>query len=528
MNLENLTILQAHKKLKNKETSSVELTKAVLDRIKKTDNKINAFITVTEKEALKQAEEADKRIKTGKMLSKLDGIPVALKDNMATEGILTTAGSKILENFKPPYDATVVKKIKDAGAIIIGKTNMDEFAMGSSCETSYFGPTKNPWDTSRVPGGSSGGSAAAVSASQCIYALGSDTGGSIRQPASFCGCVGLKPTYGRVSRYGLLAMASSLDQIGPLVKNTEDAAAVLEAISGYDGEDSTSVDKKFKVQSSKFKVLKNVKIGIAKEYFREGLDKKVEDKIKSAIKVLESRGAKIENVSLPHTQYTLACYYIIMPSEASTNLARYDGIKYGYSTTQISNLNSQNLLDVYLQSRAEGFGDEVKRRIMLGTHTLSSGYYDQYYLKAAKVRTKIKEDFDKAFSKVDVLITPTSPTVAFPLGEKLDDPLTMYLSDIYTVPVNLAGVPAISVPCGLVKKVTKSYQKDTKKLLKRVDKNTFSNNLQPLVTPSSSLLPVGLQIIGPQWGEEKILQTAYIYEQATKDEGWRKLKPSIK
>ncbi len=512
MELFNLTIKEAHKKLKNKEISSVELTKSILERIGKIDKKVNAFITITKDKALKQAKEADKRIKDGKMLGRLDGIPVAVKDNMSTEGILTTAGSKILENFKPPYDATIIKKIKNAGAVIIGKTNMDEFAMGSSCETSYFGSTKNPWDTSCVPGGSSGGSAAAVTASECIYALGSDTGGSIRQPASFCGCVGLKPTYGRVSRYGLLAMASSLDQIGPLTKNIEDAAIVSEVISGYDGKDSTSVDKEYKVKSIKYKDLKNVKIGIPKEYFTKGLDKKIEEKIKLAIGILENQGAKVSKVSLPHTEYTLACYYIIMSSEASTNLERYDGIKYGHSIadstptslpaspptlpnrgeSQGGQSTTLSLLDVYLKSRAEGFGDEVKRRIMLGTYTLSSGYYDQYYVKASCVRTKIKEDFDKVFEKVDILITPTSPTVAFPLGKKMDDPLTMYLSDIYTVPANLAGVPAISIPCGLVDN-----------------------------------LPVGLQIIGPQWGEEEIFNIAYIYEQATQNEEWKKIKPKL-
>jgi aspartyl-tRNA(Asn)/glutamyl-tRNA(Gln) amidotransferase subunit A len=397
------------------------------------------------------------------------------------EGVKCTAGSKILENYVAPYDATVVKKLKEAGAIILGKTNLDEFAMGSSTENSAFFPTKNPLDLERVPGGSSGGSAAAVAANFCVFSLGTDTGGSIRQPASFCGIVGLKPTYGSVSRYGLIAFASSLDQIGPMTKNVEDCKIVFEVIRGKDEMDSTSVNSKFKIQNSKLQFkIQNLKIGVPKEYFIKGIDSEVEKAIKEAIKKYEEMGAKISEISLPHTEYALPCYYIIAPSEASANLARYDGIKYGYS--KISNLKSQisNLLDVYFESRGEGFGKEVRRRIMLGTFSLSIGYYDAYYLRAAKVRSLIIRDFERAFEKVDLIFTPTSPTLPFKLGEKIDDPLKMYLSDIFTVSVNLAGLPAISIPIGKVKN-----------------------------------LPVGLQIIGKPFEEEKIFEVAKIYELST-------------
>ncbi len=492
MVLEDLTIRQASGFLKSGNASSLELTQYYLDRIEKENPKLNAFITITKDLALKQAKEADRRIKAGKKIGELDGIPMAIKDNMAVFGYPTTAGSKILEDFIPPYDAFVVKKLKKAGAVILGKTNMDEFAMGSSTESSYFGPTKNPCDLSRVPGGSSGGSAAAVAADLCIYALGSDTGGSIRQPASFCGVVGLKPTYGAVSRNGLLAMASSLDQIGPITKTVEDAEIVFDVISGYDPDDSTSV-KGYKGTERGIKVnkgLKDIKIGVPKEYFIKGIEKEVEKLVKEKIKNLKKLGAKVVEVSLPHTEYALACYYIIMPSEASTNLARYDGIKYGHSivrrpkspSASLGTGDVYTLLDVYLKSRAEGFGDEAKRRIMLGTYSLSAGYYDQYYLKAAKVRSLVKADFDKAFHRVDVLVTPTSPTVAFKLGEKLKDPVSMYLSDVFTVPVNIAGMPAISISC----------KQDSK-------------------------LPIGLQIIGPQFGDNKILNFAKLIE-----EEWRR------
>jgi aspartyl-tRNA(Asn)/glutamyl-tRNA(Gln) amidotransferase subunit A len=492
MKLNELTIKEASQKLEKKEISSKELVQACLGNI---DKRINAFITVFGKYTEKGAEESDKRIKKGERLSILDGVPLAIKDNIVIKNTKTTAGSKILENFVASYDATVISKLKRAGAIFLGKTNMDEFAMGSSTETSYFGPTLNPCDKKKVPGGSSGGSAAAVADNECIAALGSDTGGSIRQPASFCGVVGLKPTYGQVSRYGLLAMGSSLDQIGSLTKNVEDAAILLNFIAGSDRFDSTAVERKIPDYTKNLdQKVKGLKIGIPKEYFKQGIDSEVRGKIESATNQFSKMGAKIKSVNLSHTRYALACYYIIMPAEASTNLARYDGIKYGYSVTknfhptagqpQVEKLKTKNLLDVYLKSRACGFGNEVKRRIMLGTYTLSAGYYEAYYLQAQKVRALVKKDFDKVFQNVDVLVGPTSPTTAFKLGEKLDDPLTMYLSDIFTVPINIAGLPAISIPCGQ-------------------DKNN---------------LPIGLQIIGPAWSEEKILNVAYQLEQAGVEE----------
>ncbi|TSC95577.1 MAG: aspartyl-tRNA(Asn)/glutamyl-tRNA (Gln) amidotransferase subunit A [Parcubacteria group bacterium Athens1014_10] len=475
MMLNKLTIKQAHQGLIDKKFSSLELTEDCLSEIKKRNKKINAFISIDSDLALEKAKEADKKIGQGVEIGVLEGIPLAIKDNILIEGIKTTAGSKILENYIAPYDATVIKKLKNAGAIFLGKTNMDEFAMGSSTENSYFGPTKNPRDLERVPGGSSGGSAAAVAANFCLGALGSDTGGSIRQPASFCGIVGFKPTYGCVSRYGLMAMASSLDQIGPLTKNVEDAEILFHEIKGRDGKDSTSIELNSKLEiKNKFKV-QGIKIGIPKEYFIKGMDKEVEETLKKAIKKFENLGAKIEKVSLPHTDYALACYYIIMPSEVSSNLARYDGIKYGYSAKE----KIKDLLDVYLRSREKGFGDEARRRIMLGTYSLSSGYYEAYYLQAQKIRALIKKDFVQVFNKVDCLIAPTSPTIAFKIGEKIDDPLKMYLSDIFTISANLAGLPAISLPCGLV------------------------NNL-----------PAGLQIIGNQFEDEKVLAIADIYERS--------------
>jgi len=481
MKLENFTIEKVKEGLIKKEFSALELTRAYLEKIEKEDKKIGAFLTVCEDLAIKQAKEIDEMILSGKKLPILAGVPCAIKDIILVEGVKCTAGSKILENYVAPYDATVVKKLKEAGAIILGKTNLDEFAMGSSTENSAFFPTKNPLDLERVPGGSSGGSAAAVAANFCVFSLGTDTGGSIRQPASFCGIVGLKPTYGSVSRYGLIAFASSLDQIGAMTKNVEDCKIVFEVIRGKDEMDSTSVNSKFKIQNSKLQFkIQNLKIGIPKEYFIEGMDEEVEEKIKEAIKKYEETGAKILEISLPHTEYALPCYYIIAPSEASANLARYDGIKYGYS--KISNLKSQisNLLDVYFESRGEGFGKEVRRRIMLGTFSLSIGYYDAYYLRAAKVRSLIIRDFERAFEKVDLIFTPTSPTLPFKLGEKIDDPLKMYLSDIFTVSVNLAGLPAISIPVSKVKN-----------------------------------LPVGLQIIGKPFEEEKIFEVAKIYELST-------------
>lgn len=482
MKLDNLTIAQAHQGLIKKEFSAFELTKAFLDRISNFDKKISAFLTITESLALSQAKKIDDLITQEKKIPLLAGIPLAIKDNILIEDIRCTAGSKILENYIAPYNATVIKKLRDLGAVFLGKTNMDEFAMGSSTEHSKFGPTGNPLDFTRVPGGSSGGSAAATAANMCCYALGSDTGGSIRQPASFCGVVGLKPTYGAVSRYGLIAFASSLDQIGSITKTVEDAEIVFEAIKGKDELDSTSVELKPRVNpptgGQKLKV-NELRIGVPKEYFVKGMDSEVEKVIKEAIKKFEEFGTKIKEVSLPHTKYALPAYYIISPSEASANLARYDGIKYGYSEIRSASRRTEirNLLDVYLKSREEGFGNEVRRRIMLGTYTLSAGYYEAYYLRAQKVRTLIKKDFDKAFQKVDLILTPTSPTLPFKLGEKIEDPLLMYLSDVFTVSVNLAGLPAISIPCGKVKN-----------------------------------LPVGLQLIGKPFEENRILEMGKIFE----------------
>ena len=475
MELTNLTIAQVYQALIKKEFSALELCQAYLDKIKKEDKKVSAFLTINEDFALSQAKKIDDIISTSRGIPLLAGIPCAIKDNILVEGIRCTAASKILENYIAPYDATVIKKLKREGCVILGKTNLDEFAMGSSTENSAFGPTRNPYDLTRVPGGSSGGSAAAVAGNLCVYALGSDTGGSIRQPASFCGVVGLKPTYGAVSRYGLIAFASSLDQIGPITKTVEDCQIVFEAISGKDELDSTSVESK--ISNLKFQI-SNLRIGVPREYFIKGIEPEVEKIIKQAIKKYEELGAKIEEIKPPHTEYALPCYYIIAPSEAGANLARYDGIKYGYSTANNPTIQqSNNLIDVYLKSREEGFGAEVRRRIMLGTYALSAGYYEAYYLKALKVRTLIKEDFDQAFKKVDVIFTPVSPTPGFKLGEKITDPLTMYLSDIFTVSVNLAGLPALSLPCGKIGK-----------------------------------LPVGLQIIGQSFEENKILTIGEIFE----------------
>jgi len=497
MELTDLTIIQTHEGLKKKDFSTLELARAFFDRIDKEDKKISAFLNLTRDSALSQAKEIDDKILEGREIPLLAGVPSAVKDVILVENVKCTAASKILENYIAPYDATVIKKLKVKGSVILGKTNLDEFAMGSSTENSGFFPTKNPRDLSRVPGGSSGGSTAAVAANLCVFALGSDTGGSIRQPASFCGVVGLKPTYGAVSRYGLMAFASSLDQIGPITKTVEDCRIVFEAISGKDEMDSTSVGINPKpetlnpeqIPNSKFQI-KNLRIGIPREYFISGIDKEVEKIIRQAIKKFTDLGAKIEEISLPHTEYALPCYYILATSEASANLARYDGIKYGYSEIQNhltrsvtkseangSKSKIQNLLDVYLQSREKGFGSEVRRRIMLGTYALSAGYYTAFYLKAQKVRTLIKEDFEKAFEKVDFILTPVSPTTAFKLGEKISDPLTMYLSDIFTIAVNLAGLPALSLPGGNI-----------------------------------GNLPVGLQIIGQAFDEDRILKAGEIFE----------------
>jgi len=478
MDLCHLTAHELHDMLINRKTSAIEIAKSVFQQIDKIESVIHSYITLTRENAFETAEKVDKKIASGENISPLTGIPMAIKDVMCTKGILTSCGSKILSNFIAPYDATAVKKLKDQDVVIIGKANMDEFAMGSSTETSYFGITRNPWDTNTVPGGSSGGSATSVSSGEAICSLGSDTGGSIRQPASLCGVVGLKPTYGRVSRYGLVAFASSLDQIGPFAKDVTDCALILNAISGRDEMDSTSVDLSVPdYTKSLINDVKGLKIGIPKEYFIEdGMDPEVTKSVQDAIKLLEKLGAVCVEVSLPHTDYGIADYQIISRAEASANLARFDGTRYGYRAS-----DSDSLMDMYKKTRSVGFGSEVKLRIMLGTYALSSGYYDAYYLKALKVRTLIKGDFDKAFEKCDVLVTPTSPTPAFKFGEKMDDPLTMYLSDVFTVNCNLAGIPGISLPCGF----------------------------------SSSVLPIGLQILGKPFDEETIFRVAYTFEQNT-------------
>ncbi len=475
MNLTELTISQAHQGLKKKEFSALELCKAYLDKIKEKDKEIFAFLTVNQKSALSQAKKIDDLISSGGEIPILAGLPSAIKDNILVENLKCTAGSKILENYIAPYDATVIKKLKEKDCLILGKTNMDEFAMGSSTENSAFGSTHNPHDLSRVPGGSSGGSAAAVAANLCCYALGSDTGGSIRLPASFCGVVGLKPTYGTVSRSGLIAFASSLDQIGPITKTVEDAKIIFEVISGKDPLDSTSVELP-KIENLKLKI-ENLCLGVPKEYFVKGIDPEVEKIIKAAIKRYEEMGVKIEEVSLPHAEYALPAYYLISPSEASANLARYDGIKYGYSKIRNSKSEIRNLLDVYLESREEGFGEEVRRRIMLGIYVLSAGYYEAYYLRAQRVRTLIKNDFEKVFEKIDALLTPVSPFLPFKIGERIEDPLSMYLVDVYTVSINLVGLPALSLPVGKV-----------------------------------GDLPVGLQIIGKPFEEDKILEIGKIWK----------------
>ena len=474
-NFNELTIKQASAGLRQKEFSAAELTSHCLEAIQKKDGDLHAYLEVFQ-DALEQAKKADEEISKYRNieisnLPPLFGIPLAVKDNILIEGKRATAGSKILENYTATYDATVITKLKNQGAIFLGKTNLDEFAMGSSTENSGFGPTKNPYDLTRVPGGSSGGSATAVAATLCLGALGSDTGGSIRQPAAFCGTVGLKPTYGRVSRHGLIAMASSLDQIGPLTKTVEDARVLFGAIAGGDNFDSTASKENYDLETKNYE-LKKVKVGIPKEYFSSGLDAGVEKKIKSALEKLEGAGAEIKEISLPHSEYALPAYYIVVPSEVSANLARFDGIRYGHQ-----NQSAQNLWEVYTKSRAGGLGPEAKRRIMLGAYTLSAGYYDAYYLKAQKGRQLIRQDFEWALQKVDFIIGPTTPTAAFKLGERSDDPLQMYLADIYTVAVNLSGVPALSLPAGWVEQ-------------------------------EGAKLPVGLQIIGKWFEEGKLLDFA--------------------
>ncbi|MCX5894977.1 MAG: Asp-tRNA(Asn)/Glu-tRNA(Gln) amidotransferase subunit GatA, partial [Proteobacteria bacterium] len=441
-----MTIHELHDLLKQRKASSQEITQSVYKRIEAVEGTVHAYITLTRDTAMKQAAAADEKIKRGE-IGPLTGIPLAIKDILCTTGIKTTCGSKILENFVPPYDATVIQKLKAQCAVFVGKTNMDEFAMGSSTETSSFGPTGNPWDLERVPGGSSGGSAAAVAADECITSLGTDTGGSIRQPAACCGVVGIKPTYGRVSRFGLVAFASSLDQIGPFTKDVTDAALVMNGISGYDPQDSTSVNREVPDYTGCLIAdVKGLTLGIPREYLAtDGVDPEVEKAVRDALRVLEKQGATLKEISLPHTEYAVAVYYLIAPAEASSNLARYDGVKYGYRTP-----GDASLREMYETTRSEGFGAEVKRRIMLGTYALSSGYYDAYYLKAQKVRTLIRREFDQAFEKYDALITPTSPAVPFKIGEKTGDPVQMYLSDICTLPMNIAGIPAISIPAGFV------------------------------------------------------------------------------
>ena len=477
MELHQLTIHEVHDLLVKKKVTSREATEALYRRIREVEGKIKAYLLLTEEEAFRQAGQVDRKIAKGEGIGDLAGVPIGLKDILCTRGIQTTCGSKILEGYVPFYDATVIKKLKEKDAVFLGKLNMDEFAMGSSTENSGFQITHNPWDLKRIPGGSSGGSAAAVAADECVAALGTDTGGSIRQPAACCGVVGLKPTYGRVSRYGLVAFASSLDQIGPITKDVEDCAILMNAISAYDPCDSTSVKAEvpdFK-QSLK-KDIKGIRIGIPEEYFVEGMDAEVEKTVKEAIDSLGKWGAEIQRISLPHTEYAVAIYYIIATAEASSNLARYDGVKYGFRSR-----GYRDLMEMYTQTRAKGFGKEVKRRIILGTYVLSAGYYEAYYRKASQVRTLMKKDFDEVFQKVDVIVSPTAPTPAFRIGEKTEDPLQMYLSDIHTIPVNLAGIPAISIPCGF----------------------------------SHEGLPIGLQIMGKHFDEGMLLRVAYTFEQNT-------------
>ena len=475
MSLMSLTAVELGKKIKAKEVTVKEAVTEALDAIEKKEGTVNSFVTIDREGALKRAEEVQKLIDDGTLTGPLAGVPVAIKDNMCTEGMLTTCSSKILYNFKPTYTAEAVKNLEDAGAVILGKTNMDEFAMGSTTETSYYGPTKNPWNEAHVPGGSSGGSCAAVAAEECSYALGSDTGGSIRQPSSFCGVTGIKPTYGTVSRYGLIAYGSSLDQIGPIAKDVTDCATILEAITSYDKKDSTSINREdTDFTSALVDDVKGMKIGIPKDYFGEGLDSEVKEAVLAAAKKLEEKGAIVEEFDLSLVEYAIPAYYVIACAEASSNLARFDGVKYGYGTEQYEDLHN-----MYKKTRSEGFGPEVKRRIMLGSFVLSSGYYDAYYLKALRTKALIKKAFDDAFSRYDVILGPAAPTTAPKLGESLSDPIKMYLGDIYTISVNLAGLPGISLPCGK-------------------DKNG---------------LPIGLQLIGDCFKEKNIIRAAYAFEQ---------------
>jgi aspartyl-tRNA(Asn)/glutamyl-tRNA(Gln) amidotransferase subunit A len=486
-----LTISEAGDRLRRREVSSEELTRSALERIGRLDEELNAFLTLTEPLALEQARRADEMLGRGEG-GPLTGVPGAIKDVLCTDGVRTTAGSKILEPFVPPYDANAITLLKEAGFVMLGKTNMDEFAMGSSGENSAYGPTRNPWAKDRVPGGSSAGSAAAVAAGMAYFALGSDTGGSIRQPASLSGVVGMKPTYGRVSRYGLIAFGSSLDQIGPFTRSVKDAALVFEAIAGYDSRDSTSAPVEVPEIASQLDSadLRGLRVGVPQEYFVEGMDAQVRDAVTGAINQLISLGAEVDwEVSLPSTPHALAVYYIIAPSEASANLARYDGVKYGYAYQ-----DGASMWEDMEKTRQYGFGAEVKRRIMLGTYALSAGYYDAYYLKAQKVRTLIRREFDAAFENYDVIVAPVSPTPAFKIGEKMDDPLAMYLSDVCTIPVNIAGLPGISVPCGFA------------------------------AAEDGARLPVGLQVIAKPFDEATMFRVAHAYEQAS---GWWRERPAL-
>lgn len=474
MSLYKKTAHELHELLQEKKISAVELTKNIFERIDEKENSVGAFLEITKSQAEETAKKVDEKISRGEKISELEGIPCAIKDNICTKGIKTTCASKILENFIPPYDAAVITKLKKENPIFIGKVNLDEFAMGGSTENSAYKITKNPYDLERVPGGSSGGSAAAVASGESIFALGSDTGGSIRQPASFCGVVGLKPTYGRVSRYGLVAYASSLDQIGPVTRDVEDCATVLNAIAGHDEMDSTSTAAEVPdFKKSLVADVKNLKIGLPKEYFVKGIDGEIEKSVKDAAKVFENLGAEISEISLPHTEFAISTYYLIAPAEAATNLERYDGVSYG------ERVDGADVVEMMTNTRTEKFGAEVKRRIIIGNYALSAGYYDAYYLKALKVRTLIQKDFTDAFKNVDVILAPTAPTAAFKIGEMSSDPLKMYLQDVFTVPLNLAGLPGISVPCGFTK-----------------------NNL-----------PIGFQLIGKALDEETILRAAFTYEQ---------------
>jgi len=486
MQLHNLTIREAHELLTSKKISSVELTQAMLQRIHNVDSKVKSYVTVTDDLALEQAKKADERIAKSENITPLTGIPFSMKDCISTRGVRTTCSSKILENYIPQYNATVTNKLSNAGAVLVGKTNMDEFGMGSSCENSAFFNTHNPWNLNHVPGGSSGGSAATMAASLATFTIGEDTGGSVRMPAGFCNVTGIKPTYGRVSRYGLIALVSSFDSIGPMTRDAYDCATVLEAIAGHDPHDSTTYQLPVPNYTANInKPINKMKLGIPKEYFVAGMEAGVESALQESIRQFEKLGMDLREVSLPHTKYGLPVYYLLLFAEASANLARMDGTRFGLSVSE----NAKDVIDIYLQTRHEGFGDEVKRRIMLGAYALSAGYYDAYYLKAQKVRTLLRRDFESAFASVDVLLAPTCPTTAFKLGEKTSDPLEMYLSDIYVVATNPAGVPALALPSG------------------------FSNNM-----------PVGMQLIGKHLDEQTLFQVAHAYQQVT---DWHKQLPSL-